>query len=117
MSKRGEEELKISFESKSEIERFILIINIGFMGALREGLVTIDEIENYIYSPYSVGKLGKSDINNDVIDLVHLGCELEDVMSLIPDRLTNSISNIENKSKELLRSLPAPTLPVKKWID
>lgn len=109
--------MKISFESKSEIERFILLMNIGFMVALKEGIVSIEEIENYIYNPYSVEKLEKHGISDDAIRLVSLGCELEDVMSLIPDKLTSSISDIENQSKELLYLLPKSSQPIKKWID
>lgn len=87
------------------------------MVALKEGIVTIEEIENYIYNPYSVKKLENHGIREDVIRLVNLGCELEDVMSLIPDKLTSSIIDIENQSKELLRSLPKSDQPIKKWID
>lgn len=109
--------MRISFEGKSEIERFILLMNIGFMVALKEGIVTIQEIENYIYNPYSMEKLRSNGIGEDVVRLVSLGCELEDVLSLIPDKLTSSINDIENQSKELLRSLPKSDQPTKKWID
>ena len=109
--------MRVSIKDKSEIERFILLMNISLMIGLREGILSIQEIENYIYNPYSVEKLKKIGIGKEAIKLVNLGCELEDVLSLIPDRLENSISDIENQSKELLRSLPKPVLPVKKWIE
>jgi len=48
---------------------------------------------------------------------VELGCGLEDVGSIIPDKLNNSIDEIINRSTELLRSVPKPDLPSKKWID
>lgn len=109
--------MQISFEGKSEIERFILLLNISLMIALREGIVTIDEIENYIYNPYSVEKLKEHGVSEKIIKLVSLGSELEDVMSLIPGKLKSSTYTIEDQSKELLRSLPRPSLPTKKWID
>jgi len=49
--------------------------------------------------------------------LVEYGCELEDVESLISNKLNNSIDEISNASVELLRSVPKPVLPLKKWID
>ncbi len=51
--------LNISIKSKNDIERFILIMNIGMMTAIKEGLISIEEAENYLYSPYSVDKIKK----------------------------------------------------------
>mgnify|MGYP000949835146 CR=1 FL=1 len=109
--------VNISLKTKDDIERFILIANIGIMTAIKEGVISIEEAENYLYSPYSVERIKNLGINIDVIKLVELGCELEDVESLIPDKLNNSIDEISNTSIELLRSLPKPALPLKKWID
>lgn len=50
-------ELRISIKEKKEIEKFVLISMIRLMSSLREGLLTIDECETYLYSPYSVKKL------------------------------------------------------------
>lgn len=110
-------ELNVSLKTKKDIEYFILITNIGMMTALKEGLISIEEIENYIYNPYSVEKIKNLGINIDIIKLVELGCELEDVESLIPDKLNSSIDEIRNMSIELLRSLPKQALPFKKWLD
>lgn len=109
--------MKISFESNIEIERFILLMNIGLMVALKDGSVSIEEAENYLYSPYSADKLEKLGIRKEIITLIDLGCELENVESLIPHKLINSMDDIKKQSKQLLRLLPKPTLPVKKWID
>ena len=72
---------------------------------------------NYLYSPHTVEKINALDINEEVVKLVEYGCELEDVESLIPNKLNNSIDEISNASVELLRSVPKPVLPLKKWID
>lgn len=50
-------ELRISIKEKKEIEKFVLISMIRLMSSLREGLLTINECETYLYSPYSVKKL------------------------------------------------------------
>ncbi len=110
-------ELNVSIKTKDDIERFILIANIGMMAAIKEGVISIEEAENYLYSPYSVERVRSLGINEDVIKLVELGCELEDVESLIPDKLNNSIDEISIKSTELLRSVSKSALPLKKWID
>jgi len=49
--------------------------------------------------------------------LIELGCELEDVESLIPDRLSSAIDEISAKSSKLLRTIPKSAPPLKKWID
>lgn len=110
-------ELNVGLKTKADIERFILITNIGIMAAIKEGVISIEEAENYLYSPYSVDRIKNLGINKDVVKLVELGCELEDVESLIPDKLNNSIDEISDASIELLRSVPKPVLPLKKWID
>lgn len=110
-------ELNISIKTKDDIERFILILNIGMMAAIKEGIISIEEAENYLYSPYSVEKIRKLGINEDIIKLVELGCELEDVEILIPDKLNNAIDEISIKSSELLGTVPKSALSFKKWID
>jgi hypothetical protein len=109
--------VKISIENKVEIERFVLLMNIGLIEALKTGIITIEEAEKYLYSPYSVDKLERLGIREEVITLINLGCELEDVESIIPQKLIASMDEIEVKSKELLKLLPRPILSVKKWID
>ncbi len=109
--------LNVSMINKDDIERFLLIINIGLMAAIKEGVVDIHEADTYLYSPYSAKKLEMIDVSKDIIDLIHLGWELEDVKSLIPEKMDKSIDEIRNKSIDLLRSMPKTKHPLKKWID
>lgn len=110
-------ELNISINTKYDIERFILITNIGIMTAIKEGNISIDDAEDYLYSPYSAEKLKNLGINKDVIKMVKLGCRLKDIESLLPDKLSNSIDEIRKSSIELLHLMPKTVLPLKKWID
>lgn len=110
-------ELNVSVKTKNDIERFILIINIGITTAIKEGLISIEESENYFYSPYSVEKIKKLGVSEDVVKLVQLGCELEDIESIIPGKLNYTIDEMLNKSIELFYSIPKSISPSKKWID
>lgn len=110
-------ELKISLKTREDIERFILISNIGLTAALKSGSISIREAERYLYTPYSVKKLENLEINEDVVMLVKLGCELEDVESLIPDKLKESIERINDVAIRLLSSIPTQIQTSKKWID
>lgn len=111
------EELKISIQDKKEIEKFILINVIGLMDSLKDGLVTIDECEVYLYSPYSIKKLSDLKIDNNIIDLIEEGCELEDIESLVPEKLDNAIDSIKKKASRLLSELSKKETEKKKWID
>ncbi|WFR55920.1 DUF3969 family protein [Anaerocolumna sp. AGMB13025] len=108
---------KISIEAKEEIEKFILIFNIGILIALKKGLISIEDAEKILYSPYSVDKLRDLSLNEEVIRLIELGCELEDVESLIPYKLENSIDDIYNRTIELLHTSPEIYSFEKKWIE
>jgi len=108
--------LNISISDKNEIERLILILNIGLMNAINEGVLSIEEAENLLYSPYSVGKLENIGIDDKVLNLVKLGCELEDVESLIPDKLKESIEHIRTEAIMLLSTTEKKELPLNKWI-
>ena len=110
-------ELNISINTKYDIERFILITNIGIMTAIKEGAISVGDAENYFYSPYSAEKLKNLNINEDVVKLVKLGCKLENIARQVPDKSNNSINEIRNSSIELLHSMPKTVLPLKNWID
>lgn len=109
--------LRVSVEGKTDIERFILLLNVGLTTALREGIISIEQAENFLYNPYSIEKLNKIGISECITELVHLGCELEDVESLLPHKLEGSIEAIKRQSIEQLRSIPPDTIYTKKWID
>lgn len=109
--------MKISIEDINEIEAFVLILNIGLMNAIKDNAISIEEAENFFYSPYTMGRLESLGVSEKILDLIHLGCELEDVESLIPDKLDDSIKTIKNQSIDLLRSLPKLKLPLNKWLD
>lgn len=111
------DEMKISIMNKSEIERFILVSIIGLMDSLSVGATSIEECETYLFSPYSVDKLNTLKIDERIIELIEDGCELEDIESLIPEKLHKSIDEIRLKAIELLKILPREEVEVKKWLD
>jgi predicted ThiF/HesA family dinucleotide-utilizing enzyme len=109
--------LVISEEGKINIERMVLTIKIGLLTLLRKGIITIEEAENYFYSPYSAEKLEELGVDKKIVDLVYYGCELEDVESLTPERLDDVIDKITIETIEISKQLPRSELPTKKWID
>lgn len=112
-----DKKIEISEVGLEGIERLILTIKIGLLTLLEENAISIEELENYIYSPYSAEHLRKLGVNPIIVDLIISGCELEDFDSLMPDKLSEKINTIKTKSIEIYKKINKPNLPTKKWID
>ena len=94
--------MKIEIEKKTE-EKVILISIIGTLVALKKEKISLEEAESFIFSPYFSGKLKKSKIREEIVDLVDECCELEDIMSLLPDYLEMTYDKLQKKALEMLK--------------
>ncbi|MCA5014045.1 MULTISPECIES: DUF3969 family protein [unclassified Enterococcus] len=112
-------ELTFNVIKKNEAERLILVTVIGLLESLENELLTIEDCENYLFSPYSVSILEEKGLSEDVIEIVELGCELEDVQSLRPAKLKDGIRELKEQAKEYLKKIAPSDDPydVKKWLD
>ncbi|MBC1504080.1 DUF3969 family protein [Listeria booriae] len=95
--------LILSVDKKNEAERMVLICIIGLLDSLENNLLTIEECEGYLFSPYSVTILKEKNLDSQVIEILELGCELEDVQSLLPDKLQAEIQDLKARAKECLK--------------
>ena len=109
--------LIISEEGKTNIERLALTIHVGLLTLLQKNIINIEEAENYFFSPYSAEYLKSLDVDEEIVELIWHTCELENIESLMPEDLLSEINRYRNKSIEIIKSLPKPNLPTKKWID
>lgn len=117
---QGSDGLTIKVDGKREIELLISIINLGIYLALKEGLIGIEDAERYLYSPYTMSQLERLNIRQELIDIIHLGTELEDVQSLLPEKLGDSLEEIKQetiKTMHLLAENPSKNPSTKKWIQ
>lgn len=76
-------------------EKIILIAMAGTLETLKNGGITIEEAEKFLFSPYIVKKLKGKKCNEEIIELVLKGCELEDIVSLIPEELNDVIDELK----------------------
>lgn len=113
-------QIVIKVSGKVEIEHLIAILNLGICSALDNNLLRIEEAATYLYNPYTMEQMKKLGLAQELIDTIHLGTELEDVESLIPDKLRDSIEEIKVETikfmQGLLTSVPN-TLYSQKWIQ
>lgn len=113
-------QIVIKVSGKVEIERLIAILNLGVCSALDNNVLSIEEAAAYLYSPYTMEQMKKLGLAQELIDTIHLGTELEDVESLLPDKLKDSIEEIEAETLKFMQALltTAPnTSPPPKWIQ
>lgn len=104
---------------EGDSNKLVLVCSIGLLEALKARLLTINECEQYLFTPYSASILERKGINRKVTEIVELACELEDVESLRPERLDANIDDLINKAKNCLREIEYdPDFDFeRKWLD
>ncbi len=85
-------------------EKILLISIIGTINSLQHNSISIEESEKFLFSPRMVKFLNNKKCNKKIIDLVELCCELEDVMSLIPNQFDSTLEKINKEAIDLLTS-------------
>lgn len=108
MSNSTDKILNITVKGKAEIERLLLILNIGFMTAIEEGAMEAEETEFRLYSPYSIETLEKKGVNREIIDLIHKGLFIDDAKKLCSDASAylKTVTEIKKEALRLLNMLP-----------
>lgn len=71
--------------------KFVAFHCIGLLVSLRDGHISLDEAGRF-FLPRMVKCLKEQGVDSKVVDLVCLGCELEDVKSLVPERFSENIN-------------------------
>ena len=101
--------MKVTFTdnviSKND-EKMVLINLIGVFEALKRGCLSIDEAEKILFSPRIVAKLRMKGCDEKILDILERGCELEDIVSLIPYKILKTINELENMALELANDYP-----------
>lgn len=75
-------------------DKFMAILLSGVLHSLERGTVTIDESELLVFSPFISRILRKNGCDKELIDIIDHGCELEDIESLLPERLETVIQEL-----------------------
>ncbi|WP_066495567.1 DUF3969 family protein [Abyssisolibacter fermentans] len=110
-------DLVIKAHEKREIERVLAIIELGLLTALESDSIGIEEAEGYLFNPYTMRKMQECNVSSELIDIVHLGSELEDIQSLMPDKLKENILSLKEKCIDVLNKLEEPDIPTSKLIQ
>jgi RNA binding exosome subunit len=109
--------LNISISGKNESERLISIIELGLLSAIENQLISIEEAEGYLFNPLTVSKLEACGLDEKVIEIIKEGCELEDIQSLVPEKMSSNIKRLKEKVVRNITSIESPELPTEKIVD
>lgn len=88
--------LELTTNELDKIEYFSSIMLLGLVEAIFNKKISIDEAEKIFFSPGVASNLEKIGIDHCIIQAIWLGTELEDVYSLIPEKLNESLLEIKN---------------------
>ena len=109
--------LVISTENLLESRRLILFLIVSAITALKEEAITLRDIEKLLFSPYTARRLEEAGFEEEIINMIYLGCELDDVRLLMPDALEKSMNQIYDLALDKLKDLDFVAKKNKKWID
>lgn len=90
----------INLKNKNVTEIYLSVMSIGILKCIEDGVLDYDDAMSLLYQPFNIDKL--EDKYPELGEAIHLGTELEDVASIVPEQLEKSIKEIENLNKKLI---------------
>ena len=84
-------------------EKILLLSIVGTLEAIKNDGITIDEAEKFLFSPHMIKKLRVRQCNEKIIALIAKGCELEDIASLLPEKLDEVIGELKDETIMLIK--------------
>lgn len=102
---------KVSPNTKT---RVLALLAIGICDALEEGTISIDDAERILFSPCSMNVASRWD--QRIVELIHKGTELEDIVMLCPEEYRPTVQRIRSLALEILDNTGATDPLEAHWI-
>lgn len=81
-------------DDPAEVSQMVVVMSLGMCTAIVAGSLSIEDAERRLFNPQVLARLTELELPEALIEIVHLGTELEDVQSLVLDRLGESLAQI-----------------------
>jgi Protein of unknown function (DUF3969) len=94
--------LMFQLDDRSDVSQLVAVMSLGLCAAIAGGSVSIAEAERRLFNPKVLAQLTGLGVAESLLEIVHLGTELEDVQSLVPDKLAESLAQMQSKSLKFL---------------
>lgn len=104
-------------EQLTQLERLLAVLSLGLSIALKHQVIAIDEAERLLYSPFTMTKLRELGGLPELIELIQAGTELEDLDSLLPQELTDSLTQMEHQALSLLATGDPSHPQLDQWLN
>lgn len=102
--------LILNYFTQEKLEKIFAVNTIGIITSLQENVITIEEAEKMIFSPRTMDLMKSKGASEELLNILHLGTELEDVESLIPHKLNSSLEEIKKQCLKLLQNRAGNTI-------
>ncbi|QRN99444.1 DUF3969 family protein [Archangium violaceum] len=109
-------ELWFRAEGREDAQVLIALTALGMCRALSAGAISPAYACHRLFGPALLAELEQMGAHPELRDAIHLATELEDVADIIPDKLSNSIAEVETRLMKVLRVLPSNELAGEKWL-
>ncbi|EHQ4622277.1 DUF3969 family protein [Salmonella enterica] len=97
--------MKMSYKiNQEDAGRFIGFLSLGVLYCLDNKAISINEAEEFIFKPYVSALLSEINAPQELIKVVELGCELEDIESLMPEKLPVNIKMLLDDMLYLIKN-------------
>ena len=96
----------IDVDTLPEIECLVAVLSLGLCTALENKGLTVDEASSYLFVPYTISLLKQVGASPELVHLIHLGTELEDFESLLPERLPDRLNTMKALAASVLQAQP-----------
>ncbi|WP_037287764.1 DUF3969 family protein [Saccharibacillus sacchari] len=116
---RGEININFNIEitDKEEIETFYSLLVLGCITAIREDLLTWDQVEERLFSPNTLTKLEELNLHSTLIEITNQGImELNLLQRLNAIEYEKSMDEIENLLKTFIKEQKISEGEWKHWI-
>ena len=84
-------------------EKKILINIVGILECIKNDSITITEGEKWLFSPRVVEFLKNEGCNKKILEIIEEACELEDIETIIPQKLAGEIIKLKERAIEELK--------------
>jgi hypothetical protein len=86
-----------------DVRKIVLIMTVGLCDAIDENAVSIDEAGRCLFAPRTM-QLFEQD--PELRDIIHKATEFEDIESLLPAKLGQTIADVRRQALEALKNMP-----------
>ncbi|MFJ8529214.1 DUF3969 family protein [Bacillus sp. NPDC094106] len=96
--------MKLIFQMAKQpvLEKTILLFILSIVEGLKLKVVSLDEAHRYIFNLEVLELLMDRNIEDQVLELIHFGMGLEDILHVLPEELEQSIEELKWRCIQVL---------------